>query len=701
MDSFLVMRENLPEHIKDVNEMNNDNNFLENALKSEIVTTEEETEAIITDTNLLLNENLAITPSIKDDVETTEYRLLYALENGYTLFITEDDTTERINWKWDINPKELAKKQDSDKEAIKNRISLLDNAIKNSISKGTYVTTITEEVKSIRNKLLHSLAELVEEDNKQQRAKIIDKIVDDTILNYLKEVSDKLDIILTGELGYKIIESLEKHKEPTAKLLADYINNTGDFYLDYETRKRYLKTETGFKEVKIDDLTNYFNIKFGHNEISTKKATAVLDFITRSIKTDYDLITFTNGTLNTDTEVFKPNKFYDDRLTKLNLPFKYIEEAKTEYFKTPLASEIHNILKPVRNGWDWNENLYYKGIGSCATAYNETDKLFVIVGKPKARKSTLLTIIKRIFNSSFSEVKLQTIAKNERFKLIPTLRKSVNIDDDLQSFRINNLGFLNTFVSGGGGTVEIKGENVPAKLTAETTPRLWGASNKLPAVIGDGFERRLALILAENNFTKAEDDKRYMKRILQGKRDNEISLLFSYSIQLYFKTCRNQPITTEEQDEKMLDEWNWKSYPAKKGCEFMFIDTDTFLERLKDDPKVFNINTSNRWIITYEVFNEKEESEAKVVNTFVTVNEANKHFKRFHKWGLKSGRIFKEQARPSVSVIKQAMQNAGFNQTTKRETDTYTSTTVRVYEDCVLNRAWTNILSEEKRRRKI
>ena len=103
--------------------------------------------------------------------------------------------------------------------------------------------------------------------------------------------------------------------------------------------------------------------------------------------------------------------------------------------------------------------------------------------------------------------------------MLPAIRKDINIDDDLTGLVIKDIGFLNSFVSGAGGNVERKGENISANLTMETTPKIWGASNRLPAIMGDGFKRRLCLILAENPIDINEVRKSYHNRIIErGKR---------------------------------------------------------------------------------------------------------------------------------------------------------------------------------------
>lgn len=503
------------------------------------------------------------------------------------------------------------------------------------------------------------------------------------------------------DLEILIRRAIAKNIEPTVKLLADYINKQGTFYIDYETGKKYQLKNDGFHEITIEDISIWINNKFGDNKINITKCGSVLNYITKPIKSNYNLIVFSNGTLDTMTGEFKENKIPSSCLPKIKSDLKYYENAESQFLETNLYKEFHEILK---SRWAWNESLYYLSVGVSAMAINEADKLFVIVGVPNARKTTLLTPLKRFF--SYSELKIQTIARNERFQLLPAIRKDINIDDDLTGLVIKDIGFLNSFVSGAGGNVEKKGENISANLTMETTPKIWGASNRLPAIMGDGFKRRLCLILAENPIEVTEAKKSYQTQLLNGERDEELGLLISYSIQQYIKN-RDKPFLTEDQSEQMLTEWNWKSYPAKMGAEFMFMDSEDYGEYLMENGRedkpldtVDNVFEEN-----WELIIETESGDQYTTPNYLTVKEVNQEFKKFYKWGVKTGKIFQEQSRPSTNSIKKAMQNAGFNQTVKRETikwtdedgDTRTKhTTINVYEDCLLNPNWKAIYRNYK-----
>lgn len=498
------------------------------------------------------------------------------------------------------------------------------------------------------------------------------------------------------DLEILIRQILGKNQDPPVKLLADYINKHGSFVLEFDTKKRYEKTENGFEEITVKDISSFFNDKFGENKISIRKCEQVMLYFTNLIKTNYNLIVFKNGTLDTGQGIFYENYFPSDCLPKLKTHLNYIENAKPLYIKTDLYNEFKEILESKR--WGWNEDLYYKCVGVSAMAINESDCFFIINGEPDARKTTLLTPLKRFYK--FSMVKLQIIAKNERFQLIPCLRKDIVIDDDVSDTIIKDSGFLKTFISGAGGTIEIKGENDFPELTAETTPIIWGAGNKLPTIHGEGIERRTCLILAENLIFSNEARKTYQSDILNGEMDGEIELMISYSIQQYMKE-RDKPFLTKEQQLEMLKEWAWKSYPAKMGASIVFMEPEQYIEYLKkleNDKKVEGINYDERkhLIKCNPLCQEGRFYVEKETKTWTPVYQVNKEFKKFHKLSLKNGKIFRESSKPSTKLISQAMSNAGFFQSKKNVlNDSGEKEQIRVYEDCIINPEWEKYFEEK------
>ena len=629
----------------------------------------------------VIADNVIISEIVADDLDSQKFQLLYIADEVYYLIHhAETGKVSIVNtYNVDAIPSELL----PDTTLFK----LISADVDNRVNPTGISTEITKKASdAIVSDMIASLISFIDADDNDALKELL-KGTDDVVKNILKNYAIEISEKVANDIESKILNKLDNDKEPSAKLLANYLNYNGLFFLEYETRKRYMKTDKGFKEITVADVSSFFNKHFGYNEISENKSKAVLGFITRKIERNYNLIQFENGTLNTADEIFYENKFYENVLPKLVAPFKYTENAESEFKASDLYYENHLILKS--NRWEWNEELFYKCVGACGMAINEIEKLIVLVGEPNSRKSTLLTLLKRIFN--FSEVKLQTIAENPRFQLLPTIAKDINIDDDMQNFRIDKIGFLNTFVSGNGGEVEIKGENVGANLTAETTPIIVGASNTLPSISGDGFERRLILILAENSFTESESKKSYIQNIKNGERDDEIGLMFSYSLQQYFK-IRDYAVVNDIQKKAMIDEWAWKSYPAKKGAEIMFIDESKLcehLDELKNENKIVGYKQISKWKIQVELKDEKLKSANNgdtycMVNTFTPVKKVNQKFKEFYKIAYDKKKIFKESKKASTRVIKSAMENAGFYQTNRRFMNDYeTWDNEKVYEDCI------------------
>ncbi|WP_225370566.1 DUF5906 domain-containing protein [Methanobrevibacter arboriphilus] len=180
-----------------------------------------------------------------------------------------------------------------------------------------------------------------------------------------------------------------------------------------------------------------------------------------------------------------------------NPSFEDDEENKIENI-------VNDILKSESLGFEENIDNFYKCVGNVCMPINYPQIFTIFLGPPGTGKSTLLTILKRIF--SYSEVPIPDIIKNDRFSLYPAIDVDINIDDDLQTESWKNIGKLNTFVSGNGIQIEVKGENGRLPLNQYNTPKLFGSTNTLPRVEGSGYKRRLILIKAENKVS--EDKKR-------------------------------------------------------------------------------------------------------------------------------------------------------------------------------------------------
>jgi len=440
-----------------------------------------------------------------------------------------------------------------------------------------------------------------------------------------------------ADIKLKILQSLTKNKEPTSKLLSDYVNTELELYKNLNTNKYYERTKEGqFKEIDERRIIEYCNDNFGVNSISSKRCYEVLKHITRPINKNYNLIEFDNGILNTEKRSFDTSKTEYNETPKMVLGLEWNSEAPPG----KIGYTINRILDHQDHPED--KERWFRSVGHAFMGYNQLGKLTMVQGPSGTGKSTLTTILQRIFN--YSSLPTSTINANERFTLHGLIDKDINIDDDINNGMLRAIGTLNTITTGNGLEVEVKGENRTIKAGNQQIPRLFANGNTLPPVLGEGFERRLLLIHAKNQIEYDERDEMLQSDILRGKYDKDgIEWVIHHSINTYWDKM-NEPITTKEDEARMKEDYEFKSYPLLKGVEELFIENYTGLEN-------------------------------------IPVREVNMWIKRWCMWAYKEGKISKEHRKPSNHQIKKAMNNAGYDQDRIRDGDII----IRVYEDIKMN----------------
>lgn len=614
----------------------------------------------------ILSENVTI--------DNYDFKMLHVKGEDYTLFMHNNDNGEDLvvgNFKWQDDPTKISELDDYDDKML-----LLYEKLQQ-------VDASIDGVK-LKNRLFKSLVMLSKDMNKKME--LLNggtKFIND----YLVDVIATLRTKHFDNLNEKIKEMFSEHKSPSKQMLSDYLNASDEFFIVHDIKKRFKKTPHGFVEITPNDISNFFNNEFGFNKVSMKRCNECMDYITRELTIDYDVIQFNNGLYNTRTCEFYDGKFANEYIPKLNLSyFSYVEDAKDIFFGTDLYKELHAILKTDREHWkNWNEHIFFKSVGSCYSGVNLSDKMFVIVGKSWSRKSTLLNIIKRIFNDNYCNKKIQEIVKNERFVLVPTVNKAILIDDDASDLQLNNIGNLNSFISGTGLYVEYKNANDGVHLNENNTPRIWCASNELFNVVGSGFKRRLCLILCDNIFSRDESTKEYMVEINNGERDDELELLISYCLQL-FASEKDSAFLTQEQEDCMFDEFEFRSYPERKFVENVFAYGDELSEQLEqelNDKKISELDI-RRWSIEYK----DEHHERITIPTILKIKDASTICRKFFRYQLEQGTMFESQAIPSSKRIKTALEMFGFNQTTKNISINGSRSSIRVYENIVVKQDW-------------
>lgn len=462
----------------------------------------------------------------------------------------------------------------------------------------------------------------------------------------------ELEALIGGdELSLKstIMRTLAKQVEPKPKLLANYLNSELTLYKDPKLMKYYERIEDG-TIIEIDSIRieEFMNDVFGNNQITASKCKAMLNYVTNHIKRNYDIILFNNGFLNTRTREFNPDKSELDEIPKLSLPFNYNSEAKEGRIKTLLNDILDNPKYPN------DKELWLRAVGHAFIGANRIGKMVIVQGESGTGKSTLSTILKRVFTGSFSEVKTQAIVKNERFTLHSLIGNSINIDDDIANGILKGIGNLNTLITGNGLEVEIKGESRKIQAEAEQIPKLFANGNTLPPIVGTGIERRLLLIHADNQVSYDKKDDYLQADILSGKYDKDgIEWLIYTAINLYLDK-QDEPLTSKTDEQRMNAEYELKAYPLKCGIEQLF--TESYEE-----------------------------------TDYIEKKEVHKLVKQWCRQAYKKGLISSEHRKPSIRAINNAMDKAGFYSGRK----TINTEKISIYQDIRLKEHYKHIFNPE------
>lgn len=464
--------------------------------------------------------------------------------------------------------------------------------------------------------------------------------------NYLKEFLSQKDLqelsSLTqsnvDDLKQKIIYQVQRFKDPTKAMLANYLQKHLMIFTDPYVHKYYRQDDDGsFVEIDEIDIMLFCNEHFGTNKINKDLCSKVFKYFTDPIEMNYDLIEFKNGILNTKTQEFFTNKRQLTQVPKLNINLNWNPEAP--------GLEVEKLINKILDDPEYPEDkeLWFRAVGHAFMGSNRIGKLVIVTGPSGTGKSTLTTLLQRVFKTS--QVPTSKINDNERFTLHALIGKDINIDDDINNGILKNIGNLNTVITGNGLDIEVKGENRTIQLTNPQIPRLFANGNTLPPVLGEGFERRLLLIHANRKIEYDERNDTLQNDILLGEYDDKGMEWLIYTAITKYWEIMNSPITSEESEAKMKEEHEFKSYPLKVGVASLFEDD-------YDD------------------------------GNYLTVSEVNNAVKKWSFYSWKKGKISKEHRKPSIHQIKKAMDNAGFTQTTIRTQDEFGNiSTMKVYED--------------------
>lgn len=207
-----------------------------------------------------------------------------------------------------------------------------------------------------------------------------------------------------------------------------------------------------------------------------------------------------------------------------------------------------------------------------------------------------------------------------------------------------------------------------------------------------------------------------MVDINNGERDKELELMISYCLQLYASE-RDCAFLTQEQEDAMFDEFEFKSYVERKFVQEVFEYADELAEIMEqemlEDGKTPRYDVDvGKWCINYqdkaivESIVDKSDKETnanmqQIIPSIVPKKVASIICRKYLKYQRQQCTIFDSQAIPSSKRIKTAMEMFGFNQTKKNIVVGGNRTSIDVFENAVVKEDWIKKLKLEKIMEKI
>jgi|GEM_PF-2680681 len=389
-----------------------------------------------------------------------------------------------------------------------------------------------------------------------------EKIIKKIKKKHLVESMKHLDIRKDMDYYFRLIQDLnDKDEKIPHVILYNYIEKKYQLRGNDTGTTIYRPTNKGYKEITSIEFSKSLVNEFGNIPIPRDTIEKTFQNVNQILAVKHNILHFKNGSLEIPKKglkpIFKENEFLKNALPKITFPFNWNPKAE--------GGKIKEIVEKALD--DENLKIFLKSLGHSCMAKIENHIIIILVGPPGTSKSTLLMMLKRAL--SYSEITVSEIVKNERFVLFPVVNKDINIDDDLQNNMLKGIGNLNRFIAGGGGVIETKNSNIRIELNNKNTPKIWAASNNLPPVIGDGFERRLILIKVPHKIKPDEVDIHLQNDILEGKYDEDLEWLYYTAITKYLKE-RNKPFVSQEQKKAMFKEFKNKSDSLFNCVEELF-----------------------------------------------------------------------------------------------------------------------------------
>jgi len=389
----------------------------------------------------------------------------------------------------------------------------------------------------------------------------------DEVFNYLEEhgvdvTDDELKLQTKRQKQLQLLCGMMTSKYPMA---TNVVTNISYIYYAPKNIWKPIYGDGFFKQLVYETT--------GH-PILDDEVDVLVQYIFNPLKEDSDWVNFNNKSVNVETgEARNPSP---DIFTTTHINLNYNSDAYSE--------EMERVLREIlvdKDG-DGKYKFFFEMLGYFFTGENVYNKMFFLTGKGANGKSTLMALIRRIFEGYTCSQQLQELHKD--FGLQPLIGKKINIVYDLSNKALTDIGTLKAITGEDDVTINIK--NKP-QISMKLPTKIIATGNILPPVLEStyAFYRRVVHLELKNTFT--QPDVELVRRLINDVEGLE--WLVYCGIRSYQKVKErgwsiNEDVESVSQSyQKLADPLGWVSEELfEPGEDDDFLSSDTIYNAMKD-----------------------------------------------------------------------------------------------------------------------
>jgi len=416
----------------------------------------------------------------------------------------------------------------------------------------------------------------------------------DEVFNYLEEHGVDIN---DGEI------KLQTKRQKQLQLLCGMLQSKYPMATNAKTSQSYIyySPRNVWKPIYGDGFFKQLVYETTGHPILDDEVDILIQYIFNPRVEDVDWVSFNNKTVNIETgEVREPNS---EIFTTTHINFNYTPDAYSE--------NMDDVLKEILidESGDGKYKFFFEMLGYFFTGENVYNKMFFLTGKGANGKSTLMAIIRRIFDGYTCSQQLQNLHKD--FGLQPLVGKKINIVYDLSSSALTDIGTLKAITGEDDVTINIK--NSP-QITMKLPTKIIATGNVLPPVQEStyAFYRRVVHLELKNTF-----DDPNVNLVRELMEDTEGLEWVIYKSIKNYRNVKYEGWSIEEDVEsvaesyqKLADPLGWVSDQLfEPGEDDEYLQADTIYNAMKDKLEEEEMAIPKRSRKYYEHINEYAEKD--------------------------------------------------------------------------------------------